>query len=140
LDLISFVAVSALVMVSCGYAGFYVATRSNPGLARTSDVPAMVMVSIMILTSVSNFLVIISRPGQARKKTYVFFAAGMVLSYFAAVSLGDTNWVLRFLHKFYEISTIDSASWQIVLIVCAVGSVVLYGAQRLRAVLINRGA
>ena len=140
LDLISFVAVSALVMVSCGYAGFYIATRSNSGLARTSEVPAMVMVSIMVLTSVANFLVIISRPGQERKKTYVFFAAGMVLAYFAAVSLGGTSWVLRFLQRFYEISTIDAASWQVVGIACVVGSAVLYGAQRLRAVLVNRGS
>jgi cation-transporting ATPase E len=140
LDLISFVAVSALVMVSFGYAGFYMVRGSAAGVAGTSEVPAMVMVSIMVLTSVANFLLIISRPGQKKQMAYALFAIAMVLTYFAAVSLRGSNRGLRFLRKFYEISTIDAASWRTVLIACAVGSLVLIAAQRLRAALVNRGA
>lgn len=140
LDLISFVAVSALVMVSCGYAGFYITRGSAAGSASASDVPAMAMVSIIVMTSMANFLLIISRPGQKKKKTYVLFALGMVLTYFSAVSMRGSNWVLRFLHRFYEISTINAASWETILTVCAIGSLVLLAAQRLRAVLVSRGA
>ena len=139
LDLISFVAVSAFVMVSGGYAGYYLARDSGGALTNAGDIPAMVMVSIMVLTSIANFLLIISRPGQKSRRAYVLVALGMVIIYVVATSMGGSGWAVRFLHEFYEISPIDLASWETVAIACAVSSLVLFAAQRLRAVLVNRG-
>ncbi len=139
-DLISFVAVSALVIVSFGYAGFYVFRVSAAGLTSAGDVAPMVMLSIIVLTSIANFLLIISRPGQKKRATYFLFALGMCLAYVAAVSIRGSNWTLRFLHRFYEISTIGAAAWQTVLAAFAVAALVLFAAQRLRAILVNWGA
>ena len=138
LDLISFVALSAFIMVSCGYAGFYFARGSTSALSSPADIPSMVMVSIMVLTSVTNFLLIISRQSRRRRRAYILFAAGMVLTYVAAVSMDGSNSIARFVNQFYEISAIDPRSWVTVAVACAAGSVVLLAAQRLRAALVNR--
>jgi len=139
LDLISFVALSAFVMVSCGYAGFYYARGSTSALSGPGDIPSMVMVSIMVLTSVANFLLIIARQGEKRRRAYVLFAAGMALAYVAAVSMDGSNRIVGFLNQFYEISAIDPRSWGTVAVACAAGSLALLAAQRLRAALVNRG-
>ncbi len=138
-DLISFVAVSAFVMVACGYAGFYFARGSASALSSPGDTPSMVMVSIMVLTSVANFLLIIAGQSQMKRRAYIVLAAGMVLTYVAAVSMDGSNWIVRFLNRFYEISAIDPRSWGTVAVACGVGSLVLLAAQRLRAALVNRG-
>jgi cation-transporting ATPase E len=135
LDIISFAAVSSLVMVTCGYVGFYFSRASAAGLASTNDAQAMVMVSIMVMISVANFLLIVSHTNPKRRKIYVLVAVGMVSMYITAVSLRAANLLLSFLHKFYEISTIDAASWRTVLSTCVIGSLVLIAAQRLRAFL-----
>ncbi len=139
-DLISFVALSALVIVACGYAGFYVAQGSTTALPNSGNIPSMVMVSIMVLTSIANFLLIIARQSQKRRRCYLLFATGMVLTYAAAVSMDGSNWIARFLNQFYEISAIDPASWRTVAAASAAGSLALFAAQRLRAALVNRGA
>jgi cation-transporting ATPase E len=139
LDLISFVAVSALVIVSFGYAGFSYSKGALLGSA-AADVPNMVMVSIMVITSVVNFLVIISRAGRQRRVAYLLFAAFMLLIYVPAVTASGTNFLIRFLHKFYEISPLGLPSWTIVVTACAIGSIILVAAQKLRAVLVNRTA
>jgi cation-transporting ATPase E len=135
LDITSFAAVSSLVMVTCGYVGFYFSRASAAGLASTNDAQAMVMVSIMVMISVANFLLIVSHTNPKRRKIYVLVAVGMVSMYITAVSLRAANLLLSFLHKFYEISTIDAASWRTVLSTCVIGSLVLIAAQRLRAFL-----
>lgn len=140
LDLLSFVAVSALVIVSVGYAGFSYSKGALSGSDAGGDIPNMVMVSIMVITSVVNFLVIISRGGRKRRLTYLLFAALMLLIYVPAVTASGTNFLIRFLHKFYEISPLGLASWRIVVMACAISSVILVGAQRLRAVLVNKSA
>lgn len=138
-DLISFVALSAFVIVASGYAGFYVAQGSTAALPNSGNIPSMAMVSIMVLTSVANFLLIIARQSRKRRRAYFLFAAGMVLTYAAAVSMDGSNWVVRFVNQFYEISAIDPRSWGTVAVACAAGSLVLFAAQRLRAALVNRG-
>lgn len=139
LDLISFVAVSALVIVSCGYSGFYFARGAAVALSNSEDIPSMVMVSIMVMLSVGNFLLIISSQSLKRRRAYVSFAVGMVLIYVASVNMSGSNWFVRFLHQFYEISAIDLRSWRTVAIACSAGSLVLLAAQKLRAALVSRG-
>ncbi|MGA2328346.1 MAG: HAD-IC family P-type ATPase [Bryobacteraceae bacterium] len=134
-DLLSFVAISALVMAASGQAGFSMALKEfGPG-----EIPSMVTVSILVLISVVNFLLIISRRGQKNRGVYLLFAAFMLLVFVPAVSVTASNWLLRFLREFCEISTLDRAAWRIVAVVCAIGSLVLAGAQKLRGELVNRG-
>jgi cation-transporting ATPase E len=138
LDMLSFVAVSALVIVAFGYMGFAYAKTGIGAVA--AEVPNMVMVSIMVLTSVVNFLIIITRRGVKVKRGYVLFAAGMVLIYAVAVSITADNFVTRLLHKFYEIVPLGGPAWRVVLLASAAGSVLLVGAQKLREAVVNRNA
>ncbi|MGA2148759.1 MAG: HAD-IC family P-type ATPase [Bryobacteraceae bacterium] len=138
LDMLSFVALSALVIVSFGYAGFAYAKNGIAG--SDGEVPKMAMVSIMVLISVVNFMLIISRRGVKGRRWYLSFALGMILVYVAAVSVTSSNLLTRFLHKFYEIVPLGAEAWRVVILAFVAGSVLLVAAQRLREALVNRGA
>jgi cation-transporting ATPase E len=82
-ELISYVAVSALAMAVFTY------------LSRDP----MVMVSIMVLTSIANFLVV-----GGRSLKYLAVASAMIAVYALAVTITGDGWLLRFIHVYYEIA------------------------------------
>jgi cation-transporting ATPase E len=134
LNLVTFVAVSALVMVSFGQIGFSLAQSRGLG----KELPSMVMLAVMVVTSVANFLLIISR--QKNRGAYALFGGFLLLLFVPMVTLPTTNGLLRLRDKFYEVSTLNWDAWRIVLMVCAGSWVVLFIAQKLRTALANRGA
>jgi cation-transporting ATPase E len=89
-ELVSFVALSALVIVVFGY------------LNRD----AMVMVSVMVLASVGNFLVV----ADPRWK-YWAVAFAMAVVYLLAVTLTGDAWMLRLIRAYYEIVPLDNAGF-----------------------------
>jgi cation-transporting P-type ATPase E len=135
LNLLTFVAVSALIMVSFGQIGFSLAQSRSLG---EKPILSMVMLAVMVVTSVANFLLIISH--QKNRGAYALFGGFLLLLFVPVVTLPASNWLLRFLNKFYEISTLNWAAWRIVLMACAGSWAVLFVAQKLRAALVNRGA
>ena len=82
-ELISFVAVSALAMAVFTY------------LSREP----MVMISVMVLTSIGNFLVV-----GGRSLKYLAVALAMIAVYALAVTITGDGWLLRFIHVYYEIA------------------------------------
>jgi len=92
-ELISYVAISAAIMVVFGYLG------SDP----------MVMVSIMVIAAIANFLIVAGRGAK-----YIAIAAAMLVFYALAVSLTGNGWLLRLVRAYYEISPLDAEAWQAV--------------------------
>jgi cation-transporting ATPase E len=135
LNLLTFVAVSALIMVSFGQIGFSLAQSRALG---EKPIPSMVMLAVMVVTSVANFLLIVSR--HKNRGAYALFGGFLLLLFVPVVTLPASNWLLRFLNKFYETSALNWAAWRIVLMVCAGSWAALFVAQKLRAALVNRGA
>ena len=120
-ELISFVAVAALVTVVFGYLG----------LAASND--AMVMVSILVITSVANFLIVVVGRGREGQIRYMALALAMILVYVAGVSLTGDGWPLRLVRGYYEIALLDAAAWRTVAEYGVLGAVVLAVAQWARA-------
>jgi cation-transporting ATPase E len=137
LDLVSFVAVSALLIVCTGYAAYYLAPASG---AAAEGARAMAMVSAMVLTSILNFLVVVTTQREGgRKRGYVAFAAAMVLVYAGMLSIGPSSVAMRFARTFYEISALDRGAWLAVLGASGGGGITLLLAHWLRATLVRRG-
>jgi cation-transporting ATPase E len=100
LELVSFVAVSALVTVTFGYLGL---------AAAHGESASMVMVSIMVVASVANFLIVVGA-----KLKYAVLAAAMLVVYTVGVSLTGAGWLLRLVDVYYEITPLALPAWTIV--------------------------
>ena len=123
----SYVSIAALVTVACGYAGLVAARRAVGAEA------SMVMVSVMVVASIANFLVVVR--GGAR---YCAVAAAMILVYAAGVSVTGGGWLMRLVRAYYEITPLDGAAWTIVAEYGALAAVVLAVAQWARGALAGR--
>lgn len=138
LDLLSFVSVSALVIVVAGYAGFYL-TRDNAGTTESGiQIAYMVMLSIMIITSIISFLIVAALGGKKKRGLYLAYAASIIGVYVLVAAVQTDNILLRWLKTFYELSSINANGWFVVLVVCGISSFVLTGAQFLRLKLISQ--
>ncbi len=138
LDMISFVAISALVIVASGYVGSYLVRESGRLSGVDSEVAHMVMLSIMIVISVLSFLIVAVGGGRKRRGTYILYGACMTLVYFLAASSQSGNRLVRLIRTFYEISPMSGIEWRIVIVVCVIGGLLLVAAQKLRTALVNR--
>jgi cation-transporting ATPase E len=138
LDLLSFVAVSALVIVASGYAGFFFVGANPQGSAPGPQAASMVMLSIMVVNFVVSFVIVAALGGKKRWGLYIGYAATMIALYFLIVGVEVNNRLLSLIKTFYEISGISGQGWVVTLTVCAVSALVLVGAHKLRLALINR--
>jgi cation-transporting ATPase E len=130
-ELVSYVAISALVCVAFAYAGLATAA---------GDRAAMVMVSVLVMVSVANFLIVVTGSGRAAMARYAALAAAMILVYVVGVSLTGDGFLLRLVHGYYEIAPLDAAAWKVVAQYSAAGAAFLVGAQWLRAIALRRGS
>jgi hypothetical protein len=134
MNLVSFVCVSALVIVVAGYIGF--GMLKQPGAE--ADVSRMAMVSIMIGVSFANFLLVAWGVQRLKNLIYVGVALLLLWSYYAIVSTHRNNAIVRAAKKLYEVSTLDGDLWWTIAGVCLASSLVLVIAQKLRAVYFAR--
>jgi len=93
----------------------------------------MVMVSVMVVASVENFLIVVR--GAAR---YWALAAAMLLVYVTGVTVTGGGWLMRLVRAYYEITPIDGAAWVVVAEYGALAAVVLAAAQWAREALLRR--
>jgi hypothetical protein len=112
-ELMSYAAISALVTVAAGYLA-------------SSD--AMVMVSVMVMASVANFLILVRA-----KAWYCALAAAMILVYVIGLTLTGGGWPMRLVRAYYEITPMDSASWMVVAEYGALAALALAAAQWVRS-------
>jgi cation-transporting ATPase E len=115
-ELISYVAISALVVVAFAY------WSSDP----------MVMVSVMVMASIGNFLV-----AGGRRWKYIAVAAAMIAVYTVVVTVSGDGWLLRLIHVYYEIVPLNSAGLRTAAEYGAGAAVVLAAAQWVRARLVQ---
>jgi cation-transporting P-type ATPase E len=138
LDLLSFVAVSALVVVASGYAGLFFVKNNSTAPDASEQVASMAMLSIMIVVSVASFLIVATIGGRRRLGLYFLYAASLVLLYFAVVKVEIDGGPLGVVKTFYEIYPLDRDGWTAVLAVCAASSVILVIAQKFRAFILDK--
>jgi cation-transporting ATPase E len=138
LDLLSFVAVSALIIVAAGYTGFYLVKGQAEASEQGIQTAYMVMLSIMIIISIISFLIVAALGGKKKRGLYLTYAASIIAVYVAVVAIGADILPLVWVKTFYELSAISRGGWLVVLMVCGISSFVLIGAQKLRLKLLSQ--
>jgi hypothetical protein len=111
-ELVSYVAISALVMVVFGH------LHSDP----------MVIVSVLVLASIGNFLV-----AAGRNWKYFALAVAMIAVYAVAVTITGDGWLLRLLRVYYEIVPLSGSGLRSALVSGVIAALVLGLAQWARA-------
>jgi cation-transporting P-type ATPase E len=140
LDLLSFVAISALIIVVAGYAGFFLIKGSAETSEAGIQIAYMVMLSIMIITSIVSFLIVAALGGNQKFGVYLAYAASLIVLYFLVAAVEADGTLFVWVKTFYELSVISREGWFVVLIVCSISSLALLGAQKLRLRLMEQRA
>ncbi|MBF0342971.1 MAG: HAD-IC family P-type ATPase [Nitrospirae bacterium] len=132
-DILSYVSLSAYIIVLSGYAGFFLTKRFHSN----HDNSEMVMLSIIVVASIANFLAVVIDRFDTSKIKHLIYSFFMLLVYFALVSVEVNNIVIREIKGFYEIMTLENNSWEIIMLVSLLTTVALITAQRLRGRLLK---
>jgi cation-transporting ATPase E len=129
-DLFSFVILSSLVIVSVGYLGKFI-MQTMYGLQDDEQIK-MVMISIIIITAITNFLCIVLTRTEPNKKLYIVYGAVLVtLFLFLSFTEFDNSFV-NILTDFYEIKFLELKYLPPILIIGLVSSLVLFFLQKMR--------
>ncbi|MBF0317196.1 MAG: HAD-IC family P-type ATPase [Nitrospirae bacterium] len=127
-DVLSYVSLSACVIVSSGYAGFFLSI----GLKEGRDDSVMVMLSIIVVACIANFLAVVIDRLDRDKLKHLVYSFFMLMVYFILVSMDANNIVVRGVKGFYEIREIGHNSWIVVATVGILTAISLITLQRLR--------
>ena len=128
-DLISFVLISAIVIVGGAIAGEFLAEKM---FDITQIEVKMIMMAIMIMTMTANYLTIVIRKSERNNKTYLFYGL-LIVVLFIFFAVIKTDFILFNLIKtFYEIKPLKPEYWGLVAVISLIGSAVLYLLQKLR--------
>jgi cation-transporting ATPase E len=134
-DLISFVLLSALIIACAAYTGEYF-TKKYFEISHTDL--QMVMMSIMIIISISNYLAVALHKGEKNFNTYLWFAI-IILGFFIVLAVTQFKYPLfRLLKEFYEVYYLKPDYWGIVLLVSLISSGLLLILQLLRERIIKK--
>ena len=128
-DLISFVFISAIVIVGGAMAGELLAEK----MFEISQIEVkMIMMAIMIITMTANYLTIVIRKKEKNNKTYLFYGL-LIVVLFVFFALTKTDFILfNFIKTFYEIKPLKPEYWGLVAVISIIGSAILYLLQKLR--------
>jgi len=134
-DLISFVLLSALIIVAAGYIGVYIVEKFHK--VSEKDIQ-MVMLTIMIITNIANYFSIVLPKAEENKLTYLIYGFMLLIVYifFAATSI-NTGFIYL-IKQFYEIDFVRADLWPVIMTVSIVSSIILYLAQKFRDQIINK--
>ncbi len=134
-EVISFVLVSALVIVSSGYVGEQIAKHYF--IISRNDIQ-LLLLAIFLMTTIFNFIIIVSGSPKKEKKIFLLYA---VLFAFLNILLATIPLDLKliyYLKIFYDVEYIDIRLWYIIIPVSIAGSAVLWYFQKLRQKLIKK--
>jgi cation-transporting ATPase E len=128
-DLISFVLVSAIVIVGAAIAGEFLAERMFD-ISETEV--EMVMMSIMIVTTTANYFSIVLKKGEKNSKTYIYYGM-LIVVLFIFFGVTKIDFILfNFIKTFYEITPLKPEYWGLVAVISVIGSAALYLLQKVR--------
>ncbi len=134
-DLVSFVLISALIIVTAGYLGIYFVKKSFN--VSQSDIQ-MVMLTIMVIINIANYFSIVITKDDNNKLTYLLYGFMILILYIFLAATNIDSGVILFLKMFYEIEYIRPELWITIMTVSLIGSFVLFAAQKLREKIINK--
>jgi cation-transporting ATPase E len=103
-ELFSFVMISAAIIVAAAYMGQYF-TEKFP--VHTAEDIQMVMLSVMIIITSVNFLLVVIHKNETNMRLYVLYAIGLV-SLYSFLSLTQSDFfIIYYIKLFYEISFLE---------------------------------
>jgi cation-transporting ATPase E len=135
-EVISFVIISSLVIVSFGYIGEIVAKHFF-SISR-NDIQ-LLLLAIFLLTTIFNFIIIVSDSPEREKKIYMVYAGMFALLNIILATFPLHLKLIYYLKIFYDVDYIDTRLWLIIIPVSLIGSIVLLLLQKLRHKLISNG-
>lgn len=133
-DLISYVLLSALIIVAAGYTGIYIVEKYY----RVSEMDIqMVMLTIMIITNITNYFSIALPKAGENKLSYLIYGFLLLAAYifFAATSINTG--VIYLIKQFYEIDQVRADLWSVIMTVSIISSFILYIVQKYRDKIVN---
>lgn len=129
-DLISFVILSALVIVAAGYIGVYIIGKNH---AVSEKEIQMIMLTIMIITNIASYFSIVLSKDDKNKLTYLLYGFMILLIYIFLASTYIDSGLIHLLKKFYEIDYVRFELWPDIMIISLVSSFILFFAQKIRS-------
>ena len=131
-DLISFVVLSALIIVAAGYIGTDAVRSMYPVSEKEIQ---MIMLTIMIITNIANYFSIVIVKNEINKEqlTYILYGFLILLLFIFLASTGISSGIVYYIKLFYEIEYIRKELWPSIMAISLISSVVLFTAQKLRA-------
>ena len=131
-DLISFVILSALIIVASGYTGIYIVQKYHE--VSEKDIQ-MVMLTIMVITNIANYfsIVLTKKETQENRLIYILYGFIIMLIYIFLSASSFNPWILDMIKKFYELDFVRQDLWPVIMTVSVAGSIVLFAAQKFRA-------
>ena len=136
LDLFSFVAVSALIIVVSAYAGMFIIQAIYPAINEIQV--EMMMLVIMVITSIANFYSVTLYGVDENKNLYLIYGL-LTLSLFLFLAITNIDFVVfKLIKEFYEIKNLKFEYWLVTIGVSIAGAVVLFVLQMIREKLISK--
>lgn len=135
-DLISFVVLSALIIVAAGYIGIETVQKFHIVSEKETQ---MIMLTIMIITNIANYFSIVLVKNEINKEqlTYLLYGFLILLLYIFLAATGINSGIIYYIKLFYEIEYIRKDLWPSIMTISLISSVVLYTAQKFRARLLK---
>ena len=134
-EVLSFVMVSSLVIVTFGYIGEVIAKHYF--MASRFDIQ-LLLLAVFLLTTIFNFVIIVSDSPENEKKIYILYALLFASMNVLFATLHLHLKLIYYLKIFYDVDYIDIRLWMIIIPVSIAGSVVLWLLQNLRLKLIKK--
>lgn len=128
-ELFSHVIISALIIVVAGYTALFIAQEYFAVSERDAN---MIMLTVMILTAVSNYFSVALTKNNPNNNLYLIYGL-LIISLFIGFALTTSQFFLiKFIKEFYEITNLNVDYWIISLAVGILFAVVLFVIQKLR--------
>ena len=129
LDLLSFVSISALIIVGASVLGEFI-TKKTYSYAETDL--QMIMMSIMVIITTANYLSVALHKGEKNIKMYLFYGL-LIIGLFIFFAVTNIEYpVIYFIKTFYEITYIKPGYWGIVAVISVISAFILFAVQIVR--------
>ena len=127
-DIFTYVAIAGAVIIAAGYAGIFLTNLFYPGAEAHIS---MIMLSIMIFISITNYLIVAIR--NERENWYFYTSAALLFILYVFFTVTDYDFPgYNLIKLFYEIEYIPLKYWTVIISMSLLGSGVLVFIQKFR--------
>lgn len=128
-ELFSHVIISAFIIVIAGYTALFIAQNYFQVTERDAN---MIMLTVMILTAVSNYFSVALTKSNPNNNVYLIYGLLIISLYIGFALTTSQFFLIKFIKEFYEITNLNVDYWIISLVVGISSAVVLFVIQKLR--------